>query len=260
MALRWRVQTVEITTMQLVDELERTNRTRALMDGLLADPRQLGPDYQPIHSLSDDTLVGYKATGRGAPGTELADTLSLLDGARSLGFVERIDWAFRALAVEDMLPHADVELHLTPEPETFDALCPPRFAGLMSRANRELRIAAEVHAEAFAEGVALETGIKDIREWGWKVVLADVADDETALSRASSLRPDMVQIDLRLAGRSKREDHHGVRRLLAVAADCGARIMALGVDTHAALDTAVTLGASAARGAMFGLAGPLPSA
>ena len=96
--------------MQLCDELERTYRTRELIDALLGDPRQLGPDYQPIHSLTDGSLLGYKATGRGAPGTELESTLTLLDGARSLGLVERLDWAFRALAVEDMLVRPELAL------------------------------------------------------------------------------------------------------------------------------------------------------
>jgi EAL domain-containing protein (putative c-di-GMP-specific phosphodiesterase class I) len=246
--------------MALCDELERTHRMRELIDALLADPRQLGPDYQPIHSLEDGTLLGYKATGRGAPGTELADTLSLLDGARSLGFVERIDWAFRALAVEDMLPRPDLALHLTPEPETFDAACPPRFAGILSRANRELKIAAEVHAEAFADGVDLQAGIREIRDWGWGVVLADIADDQTALERAHTIAPDVVQIDLRLAGRAESDEHHGVRRLIALAHDCGATVMALGVDSQAARNRATTLGATAARGAMFGFPGPLPGA
>jgi EAL domain-containing protein (putative c-di-GMP-specific phosphodiesterase class I) len=246
--------------MQLCDELERTHRMRELIDALLADPRQLGPDYQPIHSLADGSLLGYKATGRGAPGTELADTLSLLDGARSLGFVERIDWAFRALAVEDMLLRPDLALHLTPEPETYDAPCPPRFAGIMSRANRELTIAAEVHAEAFADGVALTAGIREIRDWGWQVVVADIADDHVALERAYVIAPDVVQIDLRLPGRAEGEDHHGVKALMALAHDWDASVMALGVDSPAARARAVTLGATAARGAMFGFPGPLPSA
>jgi EAL domain-containing protein (putative c-di-GMP-specific phosphodiesterase class I) len=246
--------------MALCDDLERTYRSRELIDALLADPRQLGPDYQPIHRLEDNQLIGYKATGRGAPGTELADTLALLDGARSLGFVERIDWAFRALAVEDMLTRPDLALHLTPEPETFDSLCPPRFAGLMSRANRDLTIAAEVHAEAFADDVALDAGIGEVREWGWQVVLADVADDAAALRRAPKVHPDIVQIDLRLAGRSGSDEHHGVRQLLALANDCGAQVMALGVDSVRARDAAVELGSSLARGSLFGPPGPLPDA
>jgi EAL domain-containing protein (putative c-di-GMP-specific phosphodiesterase class I) len=245
--------------MQLCDELEQTNRTRELISALLADPRQLGPDYQPIHRLADGSLTGYKATGRGAPGTELADTLTLLDGARSLGFVERIDWAFRALAVEDMLARPELTLHLTPEPETYTSMCPPRFAGLMSRANRELSIAAEVHADAFADGVALDAGMSEVREWGWQVVLADIADDDIALERARRLRPDIVQVDLRLPGHLSRAGHAGVGRLLDIASGCGAQLMALGVDSPSARDAADAIGAGLARGAVFGSPGALPN-
>jgi EAL domain-containing protein (putative c-di-GMP-specific phosphodiesterase class I) len=246
--------------MPLSADIESKYHTRELIEVLLAEPRQLGPDYQPIHSLADGGLLGYKATGRGAAGTALSDTLSLLDGARSLGLVERIDWAFRALAVEDMLARPQLELHLTPEPETFGTPCAPRFAGLMGRAHRELKVAAELHNEAFHGGVALHAGVREIREWGWTLVVADIADDDEALRLAPGVRPDLVQIDLRRAGRATSDEHHGVRRMLALAADCGAQIMALGVDSPSARDTAVTLGASVARGGLFGHPGPLPRA
>jgi EAL domain-containing protein (putative c-di-GMP-specific phosphodiesterase class I) len=246
--------------MPLSADVAQTYRTRELIDELIADPRQLGPDYAPIHSLATGALVGYKATGRGAEGTDLADTLSLLDGARSLGLVERLDWAFRALAVEDLLPTPSYELHLTPEPETYGTACPPRLAGLMGRARKELSVAAEVHGEAFEPGVRLDAGIEQIRSWGWKVVLADVADDDRALVRAAEIHPDVVQIDLRLAGRGASDEHHGVERLLALVADSGAALMAVGVDVPSARDRAITLGASLVRGDLYGAPGSLPSA
>jgi EAL domain-containing protein (putative c-di-GMP-specific phosphodiesterase class I) len=105
--------------MPLSTEVERTHRTRDLVEQLINDPRRLGPDYEPIVALADQSLVAVKSTGRGTPGTDLADTLALLDGARSLGLVERLDWAFRALAFDDMAARPDLELHITPEPETF---------------------------------------------------------------------------------------------------------------------------------------------
>jgi EAL domain-containing protein (putative c-di-GMP-specific phosphodiesterase class I) len=243
--------------MPLSSDLHETYRTRELMEALLADPRQLGPDFQPIHSLVGGNLVGYKATGRGAPGTELADTLALLDGARSLGFVERIDWAFRALAVNEMLPRPWLELHLTPEPETFGTPVAPRFAGLMARANRELTIAAEFHAEAFAPGARLEEGLVEIREWGWKIVLADVSDDAVALGKAASIDPDIVQIDLRHAGSNQ---DHGVQALLEIATETNAQVMALGVDVPSALERAQQIDATLVRGNLFGHPGPLPGA
>lgn len=246
--------------MALRTDVAQTYRTRELIEELLADPRELGPDYAPIHSLVDGGLVGYKATGRGAAGTALADTLSLLDGARSLGLVERLDWAFRALAVQDLLAFPELELHLTPEPETFATVCPPRLAAVMSRARQELQMAAEVHPEAFKPGVALEAGIAEIRDWGWRVVLADVADHPAVLDRAAEIRPDVVQIDLGLAGRGDSDEHHGVRRLRELATEVGATVMALGIDTPSAAERARALGATLGRGGIFGLPGPLPNA
>lgn len=244
--------------MSLGPDVAQTRHTREQIEHLLHEPRRLGPDYAPVYSLPDATLVGYKATGRGAEGTELADTLSLLNGARSLGLVERLDWAFRALAVEDMLARPQLELHLTPEPETFLTPCPPRLAATISRGNRELRIAAEVHEDAFAAGIEVVKGVEEIRSWGWRIVLADIADDAQALARASEIRPDVVQFDLRRAGRTDSDEHHGVRRLRAIAAESGASIMAIGVDSPSARERAASIGASLARGGDFGFAGPLP--
>jgi EAL domain-containing protein (putative c-di-GMP-specific phosphodiesterase class I) len=246
--------------MPLRTDMERTFRTRELVETLINDPRQLGPDYEPLVALSDQSLVAVKSTGRGTPGTDLADTLTLLDGARSLGLVERLDWAFRALTFDDMVARPDLELHITPEPETFGTPCPPRFSGSITRGRRQLSVAAELHADSFGTGVALEKGLREIREWGWRVVLADVGDDETAVSRAAGVRPDVIQIDLRLPDRRVSELPTGVRRLVALAKDTGAQLMALGVDGHAARTAALDLGCDLARGALFGRPGPLPGA
>jgi EAL domain-containing protein (putative c-di-GMP-specific phosphodiesterase class I) len=246
--------------MPLSADVKLVHRTRELVERLINDPRQLGPEYQPIVRLDDNSVVGVKSTGRGSPGTDLADTLSLLDGARSLGLVERLDYAFRALTFEDLAGRTDVELHLTPEPETFGTVCPPRFFAAVGRGTRELRVAAELHADSFGPEVDLERGLQDIRGWGWRVVLADVADDPAAVAAAARVRPDVVQVDLRLPGRSPGALLPGVRSLLALAAGGKAQVMALGVDSEGARAAAVELGADLARGALFGRPGTLADA
>lgn len=245
--------------MALPTDVAQTYRTRDLIEALIADPRQLGPDYQPIHSLANNSLVGFKATGRGAEGTDLADTLSLLDGARSLGLVERLDWAFRALAVEDLLPMPHYELHLTPEPETFGTLCPPRFAGVMSRGRAGLRVAAEIHPESFEPGVALHAGIAEIREAGQKVIVTGLVASPELVARAAEIRPDVVQIDLRHAVGAVSDEDHRVRQACDLAHEVGAAVMAIGVDTPTLREHALALGATLARGDLYGVPGPLPS-
>jgi EAL domain-containing protein (putative c-di-GMP-specific phosphodiesterase class I) len=244
--------------VSLTADVQRTFRTRELIEELLAHPRQLGPDYQPIRRLDDRVVVGYKATGRGRAGTELADTLALLQEAQALGLVERIDWAFRALAFEDFTGRPDVELHLTPEPETYGTLCPPPLAAAFGRARRELTVAAEIHAATFADPTLVRRGAAELRDWGWLLVAADVADDAAALDQLTQLRPDVVQIDLSLPGRTAEPTHSGVRRLLAVAAESGARLMALHVDSTAAVTAARALGCVSGRGSALGEPGPIP--
>ena len=92
LATRW----PGVTLPRLVDELDRTRRTRVLVEELIADPAQLGPDRQPVRRLTDDAVVGWKATGRGKPGTELADTLALLHEA--VAWAWSSDWTGRSAA------------------------------------------------------------------------------------------------------------------------------------------------------------------
>lgn len=245
-----------VTTPNLVDALDRSRRTRALVEDLLADPAQLGPDFQPIRALAGDAVVGWKATGRGRPGTELADTLALLAEAVSLGLVERLDWAFRCLVFDRALEAGVREtVHLTPEAPTFLGACPPRLAVAFARGRRELAVAAEVHADGLADLGLLGQAVAEMRGWGWGVVLADVADESAAVRALELVRPETVQVDLSRPGRSSSA---AVARFLAEARAVGAEVMALGVDTPARRAEAVALGATTGRGLLLGAPGELP--
>jgi EAL domain-containing protein (putative c-di-GMP-specific phosphodiesterase class I) len=242
----------------LADELEQSRRRRVLVETLIAHPDQLGPDFAPIRRLADSELVGWKATGRGLAGTELADTLSLLAGAASLGLVERLDWAFRCLAFDRALDAGvHVPLHITPEPDTFVSACPPRLAVSFGRGRRALSVAAEIHDDAFADVGRLRSALHEFREWGWAIVLADLTDSPEATQAMTWLSPDIVQVDLSVPGRDKSP---AVRRLVATAAECGAEVMALGVDSPVRRSVAVELGATLGRGRLFGEPGPHPYA
>ena len=242
----------------LADELDQTRRTRALVETLIADPSKLGPDFAPIRRLTDGALVGWKATGRGLAGTELADTLALLAGAASLGLVERLDWAFRCLAFDRAADAGlDVPLHITPEPDTYVSACPPRLAVSFGRGRRALSVAAEIHDDAFGDIGRLRSALHEFREWGWAIVLADLSDSPEATQAMSWLSPDVVQVDLSIPGRVRSP---AVRRLVATAAECGAEVMALGVDSPVRRSEAVAMGATLGRGTLLGAPGPRPYA
>ena len=236
--------------------LDRTRRTRALVEELINDPAQLGPDFQPVRRLTDDAVVGWKATGRGRPGTELADTLALLGEAASLGLVERLDWAFRALVFDRaVLAGVRETVHLTPEPQTYLSACPPRLAVSVGRGRRELAVAAEVHDDGLADLRLLEQAVAEMRGWGWQIVLADVADERDALRAVDLVRPDVVQVDLSRAGRP---GSAAVAAFLEAGLSVGAEVMALGVDSAGQRAEAMALGATVGRGLLLGTPGPLP--
>jgi EAL domain-containing protein (putative c-di-GMP-specific phosphodiesterase class I) len=245
--------------MSLMDSVEKLRNDRALIEALIERPDQLGPDFQPVRRLADDTLVGYKATGHGQAGTALSDTLALLESAQGLGLVERLDWAFRCLAFDVFLERGvDVELWMTPEPETCDSACPPRLATSWGRGRRGVKVAAEVPAHAFADPVALRTGIDEFRGWGWRVVADDVADVPGAVGLLDQVRPDVVKLDLDKPGRGPAPADN-VRAMLEWAARSGAEVVALGVDDAQRRSVAVGLGATLGRGRLLGPPGPLPA-
>ncbi len=243
--------------MTLADQLDHTRRTRAAIEDLIADPSQLGPDFQPIVSLTGTgAVVGWKATGRGKAGSAVADTLSLLSGAQSLGLVERLDWAFRCHAFDVALRDGLAgQLHLTPEPETFGSPCPPRLAVAWGRGRRALQVVAELHEDALADLDVLRPAVDEMRGWGWRLAVADPSADRHDAAALDWLRPDYVQVDV---SRPERLTDPAVRRWLAAAAGTGATTMAVGVDSQSARDAALRVGAQCGRGSLLGEPGDLP--
>jgi EAL domain-containing protein (putative c-di-GMP-specific phosphodiesterase class I) len=246
-------------------DLDRARRTRGLVEQLIAQPSLLGPDFTPIRALDAHApglgpVLGWKARGRGTPGTDIADTLSLLAQAAELGLVERLDWAFRAhtfdVAVDSGMTG---ELHLTPEPETFGTACPPRLAVAILRGRRALSVCAELHEDSFADTRRLLAATEEMRTWGWQVVVADVSgttSEQEVRRLLPSLRPAYVQIDV---GRPDRPSDATVEAWRDSALEIGAALLAIGVDDAARLDSALELGATYGRGTLLGRAAPVPS-
>jgi len=245
-------------SMSLLSSVEKLRNDRALLERLIEQPAQLGPDFQPVRRLADDTVVGYKATGRGQAGTDLNSTLALLESAQGLGLVERLDWAFRCLAFDVFVERGEErELWITPEPETYRSACPPRLATSWGRGRRTVPVVAEVPAHAFADMESLLAGVEEFRGWGWKVVADDVADLPGALALLDRVAPDVVKLDLDKPGRQPTAPSDNVRAMLDHAQRRGIEVVALGVDSEPRRAAAHTLGASLGRGRLLGAPGPL---
>ena len=231
--------------MSLASELDRTRRIRSAIEDLIARPELLGPALQPITQVSDGHLVGHKATGRGNAGTSVADTLSLLEGARSLGLVERLDWAFRCHTLAVALDTPGIgELHLTPEPETFGSVCPPRLADAWNRGRRNLNVVAELHDDAFGDLTLLQRACEEMRGWGWRFAVADLAEVPRVATTLEWIRPAYVEVDVARLDPDRVEP---VAAWLAAGKALGAKILAVNVGPSTPSSTLATLNADLVR-------------
>ncbi|MFN2626094.1 MAG: EAL domain-containing protein [Mycobacteriales bacterium] len=245
--------------MSLSRSVDQLRRDRVIIEEMINKPETLGVEFQPIKSLGDSTVTAYKATAKG-PDATMSNALELLQSAQAAGLVERLDWQFRAHAF-DLAVQAQLKLPLfiTPEPETYGSMCPPRLITSFGRGRRELKVVAEVPAAAFADSTALRRGIDEIRGYGWQVVADDVADTSGGPGLVEEIRPEYVKLDMSLAGRTATPAGN-VRTLLDAAQRVGATLMAINVDSEPARAAAQQLGATVGRGRLLGAPGPLPSA
>ncbi len=98
------------------------------------------------------------------------------------------DWTYRAAAFEDLLTAelpAALSCAVGVEPETLDVACPDALAGLLAKADAQLRIFVKFDGlTMLANSSGLLGSVKRARESGWRVVLRGLA--EHPLSAATS--------------------------------------------------------------------------
>jgi len=249
-------------TPSFAGSVQSLHRDREMLDRLVQE-QSLTSDFQPVVDLADSRVVGYKAIAHGPEGTAVATPVGLLETARATGHLERLDWMFRC-HVFDLAMAAgvtkDLWLHITFESETYGSSCPPRLATTFGRARRELKVAVDVPVRAYDDPAGLARGLAETRDIGWLISLEDPCDHADAIADLAAISPSMVKVDLALAGRHAGDGQHpGLAALLDFAGRTGTPVVAESVDNEARRATAVRLGATYARGRVFGLAGELPS-
>ena len=245
----------------LTGTMQSLQRDREILDRLVAD-QSLSANFQPIVELATGGVVGYKAIAVGPQGTAVATPVGLLETAKATGHLERLDWMFRCRAFELALDAGmtkDVRLHVTFESETYGSSCPPRLATSFGRARRGLLVVVDVPVRAYDDPAGLSRGLSEARELGWQIALEDMSDRADAIGDLDAIRPDYIKLDLALPGRGAgARPGGGLEQVLAYASRSGTPILAENVDHEQLRGAATGLGATYARGRLFGAPGPLP--
>lgn len=218
---------------------------------------ELATLYQPIVSLERREIVGFHSFAQ-APdelGGSTSDELRAL--AHSAGRTADWDWRYRAATFEGALA-ADLPAALSVfvgiEPETLDVPCPATLAGLLAKAEAQLRIFVEFDGPTLlANPSGLLSAIERAREARWGVVLRGLAHHPSSAAILRLIYPDVVAFDLaRLRTLSIEVAARVVNDCMTYCQESGASLLVRAVDSPADLNQALAWRADFAQGQLFG--------
>jgi EAL domain-containing protein (putative c-di-GMP-specific phosphodiesterase class I) len=217
--------------------------------------------YEPVVSIARREVVGFQAFARAADRLGGACGEELRSLARESGTTAAWDFSYRAAVLDEVLV-ADLPAALSIlvgiEAETLDVAYPEALAGLLARAEAQLRIFLEFDGPALlANPSRLLAAIARAREARWGVVMRGVAQHPPSAALLRLARPDVVVFDL------ARLRTLGVAAAARVVNDCmaycrqdGAGLLVRGVDTIADLNQAQAWHADFVQGGLFGAPTP----
>lgn len=210
--------------------------------------------FQPVVRLDDGHVVGYESLARFdfAP-PDQAFTAAVAAG---IGVELELLAIRRAFERLDDMPYdttmgvnASVGALLTPEVEQV----------LTAYADRN--ICVEITEHTRVPDYAVLTAVTErLRAAGVLIVVDDAGAGYASLSHILQLRPDIIKLDISLTRDIDTDPARAAlaRSLTDFAVECGARIVAEGVETRAEYDRLCTLGVHFAQGYYVAKPGPLP--
>ena len=218
--------------------------------------RALRAVFQPIVDLDSGHVVAYEALTRGPQGSPLERPDVLFEQARAQGLHVELDRACRdmALATAHAAGVRERRLFVNAEPDALGTL--------PSAAEHEaLPVTLELtERELTSRPAEMLRAVATARDRGWGIALDDVGADPASLALLPLISPDVIKLDLRLVqARPDPEVAAVMSALTAHAERTGALLLAEGIETHAHVLVARSLGATLGQGWHFGRPAPLPA-
>ena len=230
------------------------------LDTLLSR-RAVAPLFQPIVDLATGDTVAFEALARGPEDSPLRMPQEMFDTAREAGRLEELDELCRTRAVEAAVESglcAPFGLFVNIEPAAIPSAVRP---DVLAAAERQgIRLVVELTERALTRNPArLLAFAERVRAAGIGIALDDVGADPDSLALMPFLRPEVVKLDLQLV---QRRPNTSVAEIMtavtAYAEQCGALILAEGIEEEVHERTALSLGATLGQGWRFGRPATLP--
>ena len=225
----------------------------------VASGRLLRPVFQPIVSLLDGRIVGFEGLVRPLPESGFADASALFAAAEATGRSMELDWAcLDVVAAAAARIDGDSFISLNISPRSLEA---PDFSAGAIRATlaryglAPARVVLEVTERETIEALdRLQTNLAACRTAGFRIAADDVGAGNAGLRLLSTVRFDIVKVDLSLVHEGALRDPalSVLRSLVEMAGQWGALVVAEGIETGSQLRVMRALHVSAAQGYLLG--------
>jgi EAL domain-containing protein (putative c-di-GMP-specific phosphodiesterase class I) len=218
---------------------------RDSLAGYLA-PGGLRVMLQPIVNITNGRAVGVEALARFPGYTGSPSEMFSCAAAAGIGVALELAAITAALGLLEHVPD-DVYLAVNASP---DAVADPRLQELLARAPGERLVLELTEHVAFTDHAQLMTQLAGLRRRGVRIAVDDTGSGFASLQNVLAIAPDVIKLDLALVTGIDRDPVRRAlaRALTAFAAECGATLVAEGIETRGELETLRALGVTLGQG------------
>ena len=226
----------------------------------LVSGRGMRSVYQPVVELAGGATMGFEALGRPVGGDLDAGVEALFAAAERLGYGRDLDWLCRRAALREarslpvgctLFVNVGVSALLDPVHDVDQMLLLVGWAG-----RHPSDVVLEITERELVLDIArLGEVLASYRAHGFRFAVDDVGDGHSTLEMLAAAVPEFLKISGRLTrGAAEVGPRSAIRAVVAFAAECGARVVAEGIETPAHLELMRELGVELGQG--FGLERP----
>jgi diguanylate cyclase (GGDEF)-like protein len=238
---------------------ESEESVRSLSPGYMTDLLRQGHDFfalkQPILCLTDQSLIGYEFLSRFNGEVHMPDDFFRI--ARENNILPLVDrHCFRSCvsAATDLPPK--MHRHINLFPATIIDIAAEEFVERLSENCPAQSYCLEIsEQQILGDSSHLIVPVEEFKRCGVSVAVDDVGFGNTCLESLILLEPDVIKLDKRYV-RGIAQDLHverSLRRILRVAEDLGAEVIAEGIETKEDFDRLKEVGVKYGQGYYLGM-------
>ncbi|MGE3074441.1 MAG: EAL domain-containing protein [Dehalococcoidia bacterium] len=218
----------------------------------LLEEGRISPVFQPIWDLGTSAVFGYEGLSRPHPDYELAGPEQAFEIAEKFGRASELDRLCRGhlLAAAVGLP-ADVRvfINLSPYSLADQSFSAERLLSEISDAGLAVdRVVFEITEKSSVPAAVIAERVKELRDSGVQVALDDVGAGNNGLEILRTVAVDFVKIDHSIisAAATSVAGRAALMALLAFSSECGASVVAEGIEDEATFELVRRLSANTA--------------